>query len=57
MSVSNAKKELRLLNKEELEIIKKTKEFLEERLLIPVDVVFNNDTLREEVLKNGYKID
>ncbi len=57
MSVSNAKKELRLLNKEELEIIKKTKEFLEERLLIPVNVVFNNDTLREEVLKNGYKID
>ena len=102
MSVSNAKKELRL-SKEELETIKKIKDFfdgdvyifgsrvninkrggdidlylipktslsvkerillkmeikrfLEERLLIPVDVVFDNETLRDEVLKNGYKID
>ncbi|MEO1927991.1 MAG: hypothetical protein ABGX26_04820 [Nautiliaceae bacterium] len=88
MSVSNAKKELRL-SKEELETIKKIKDFFDgdvyifgsrvninkrggdidlyfipktsisvkERFLIPVDVVFDNETLRDEVLKNGYKID
>ena len=34
----------------------KIREFLEEELLIPVDVVFDNDSLKE-VLKYAYKID
>ncbi|WP_457564232.1 nucleotidyltransferase domain-containing protein [Caminibacter sp.] len=44
-------------SKEKVLLKMKIREFLEEELLIPVDVVFDNDTLRDEVLKNGYKVD
>ncbi|NPA10614.1 MAG: nucleotidyltransferase domain-containing protein [Epsilonproteobacteria bacterium] len=35
----------------------KIRSFLEDELLIPVDVVFDNVTLRKEVLTYGYKVD